>query len=209
MAAVACLSDRVAMSTTARPQAGLLIERISLRWISVCSTRCRGRGSGRGGRRVWRRGCVEVHDLPVGRAVVGHLGRPGPLGSPVRAKLVQYCCIRSESSRSSGRTASGRESSVPKTYSMSSEWKAPTAGCGCGRRGGQLEEVAVDGRVAGGACASSQRPCAVGDGAVAGIVAGGAQGFCVGRGGIELEESSGGRRSRLGGLRGEAVGAGL
>ena len=26
-----------------------------------------------------------------------------PLGSPVRAKLVQYCCIRSERARSSGR----------------------------------------------------------------------------------------------------------
>ena len=55
-------------------------------------------------------------------------GRPGPFGSPVRAKFDQYVVIWSESIRSASvHVTFGTESSAPKTYSISPAWRAPTS----------------------------------------------------------------------------------
>src|ERR1700722_13022080 len=64
--------------------------------------------------------CITGH--PSAGEYTGHFASPGPFGSPLRAKLVQYFCIIALSARSSGRhVTSVFESSCPNTYSISAE----------------------------------------------------------------------------------------
>ena len=71
----------------------------------------------------------------------------------------------------------------------------------------EVEEVAIDGGVAGGDLGFEPAPGGVGDEAVAGVVAGGAEGFGVGGGGVDGEEVFGVRRRSLcAAVCGEAVG---
>ena len=58
----------------------------------------------------------------------GHFGRPGPFGSPVLAKLVQYEDMRSDSFSSSGRHGRFLDASASNTNSISAEWYAPREG---------------------------------------------------------------------------------
>ena len=93
----------------------------------------------------------------------------------MRAKFVQYCPIKSERARSSGRDcAPSRESRVPKTYSMSSEWKAPLpAGWNLSAGAAKLEVVAIDGRFAGLCLRFQPAPRGIGNEAIAREIVGG------------------------------------
>ncbi len=158
--------------------------------------------------------------------LVGQLGRPGvgrgwgsgvrwwcvsvwgvPLGSPVLAKLVQYCPIWSESLRSSGRTSSG--TGVEGAEDVLDVVGVEGAhGCGVVLVAGvaECEEVAIDGRVAGLGLRLDPAPGGEGDEAVADEIAGGREGLGVGGGGVEGEEVVGAVAKVFVGLGGEAFG---